>query len=62
MKIGTIIVFIFSLSIQINGQTFDELIGKGDEQYAAKNYAEAIKLLTYMLRISTNRLANTPII
>jgi Flp pilus assembly protein TadD len=54
MKVAPFLIFIFSLCLQANGQTFDELIGKGDDQYAAKNYAEAIKFFTQAIGMEPN--------
>jgi hypothetical protein len=42
------------LTITLSAQTFDELIGKGDDQYAAKNYAEAIKFFTQAIGVEPN--------
>ena len=46
--------FVLSMSLSISAQTFDELIGKGDEFYAAKKYTEAIKYFTQAIAVEPN--------
>jgi len=52
----TVFTFIIVLiaSFTLSAQTFDELISKGDEQYAAKKYAEAISFFTQAIGVEPN--------
>lgn len=54
MKPLFVLILSVSMSIALQAQTFDELIGKGDDFYAAKNYNEAIKQFTLAIALEPN--------
>lgn len=54
MKTVLTISLFLSLTLTLSAQTFEELILKGDDYYAAKNYNEAIKQFTLAIALEPN--------
>jgi tetratricopeptide (TPR) repeat protein len=54
MKLVFTSTFILLVAFNLSAQTFDELIGKGDDFYAEKNYEEAVKTFTLAIAIEPN--------
>jgi tetratricopeptide (TPR) repeat protein len=54
MKTAFISCIILGSALLIHAQTFEELITRGDEFYASKNYTEAIKLFTEAIALEPN--------
>ena len=49
-----IIYYLLVISISVQAQTFDDLIRKGDDYYADKNYKEAINYFTQAIGLEPN--------
>lgn len=54
MKLLNLTILFFCGAFTLSAQTFDDLIAKGDDFYAAKNYSEAIKIFTLAIGVEPN--------
>src|SRR5438128_10672855 len=54
MKLSILTALIVALTISLKAQTYGDLIVKGDDLYAAKNYKEAINYFSQAIKLDAS--------